>query len=191
MAVLTPNDPRYLELLYVCAWLGVIVVPLNVRLSEPEIERILEDAGPRGLIRHSSLPAPAPRNERQLVLDQEPLDATGANPPDPLYDSGTVLALIYTSGTTGHPKGVIMTHANVLANIDHFNYWMPHKERAVHLHAAPLFHIADFPVVFAAPAFGAAQVAIPKFSVEDFCKTVRRRARQPLRAGADAHPPDP
>jgi long-chain acyl-CoA synthetase len=51
---------------------------------------------------------------------------------------------------------------------------MPHKDGALHLHAAPLFHIADFPVVFAAPAFGAAQVTIPRFTPQDFCQTVER-----------------
>jgi long-chain acyl-CoA synthetase len=68
----------------------------------------------------------------------------------------------------------VVTHANMLANVEHFDYWMPHKDGAVHLHAAPLFHIADFPVMFAAPAFGAAQVTIPRFTPQDFCQTVER-----------------
>jgi long-chain acyl-CoA synthetase len=92
--------------------------------------------------------------------------------PEPIYDPDAVLTLIYTSGTTGHPKGVAQTHANILANIEHWNYWMPHKKDAVHLHAAPLFHIADFPVMFAAPAFGGCQVTIPKFSAQHFCEAV-------------------
>jgi long-chain acyl-CoA synthetase len=44
----------------------------------------------------------------------------------------------------------------------------------VYLHAAPIFHIADFPAMFAAPAFGACQVTIPKFSPQIFCETVQR-----------------
>jgi long-chain acyl-CoA synthetase len=67
-----------------------------------------------------------------------------------------------------------VTHANILANLDHLNYWMPYREGGVHLHAAPIFHILDFPFMFAAPAFGACQVAIPKFSPQDFCETVER-----------------
>jgi len=51
---------------------------------------------------------------------------------------------------------------------------VPHREGGVYLHAAPLFHIADFPFIFAAPAFGACQVTIPKFSPEAFCETVQR-----------------
>ena len=175
LAVLMPNGADYLQLIYACAQLGVIVVPLNVRLSVVEIDRILADASPHGLIRHSSLPLPTVPLAWQRVLDQEPLDlGDDGSRSAPIKDPDAVLALIYTSGTTGHPKGVVVTHANMLANVEHFDYWMPHKDGAVHLHAAPLFHIADFPVMFAAPAFGAAQVAIPRFTPQDFCQTVER-----------------
>src|SRR5258708_2294917 len=173
LAVLMPNGADYLQLIYACAQLGVIVVPLNVRLSVVEIDRILADASPRGLVRHSPLSAPTVPLAWQLVLDQEPLDlGDDGSRSAPINDPDAVLGLIYTSGTTGHPKGVVVTHANILANVEHFDYWMPHKDGAVHLHAAPLFHIADFPVMFAAPAFGAAQVTIPRFTPQDFCQTV-------------------
>lgn len=173
LAVLMPNGADYLQLIYACARLGVIVVPLNVRLSVVEIDRILADASPHGLIRHSSLPVPTVPLAWHLVLDQEPLELEeNGSRPAAVNDAESVLALIYTSGTTGHPKGVVITHANMLANVEHFDYWMPHNDRAVHLHAAPLFHIADFPVMFAAPAFGAAQVTIPRFSAQAFCETV-------------------
>ncbi len=92
--------------------------------------------------------------------------------PEPIYDPEAILALIYTSGTTGRPKGAVLTHADILANVHHLNYWMPYVEGSVYLHAAPMFHIADFPVMFAAPAFGACQVTIPKFSPRSFCETV-------------------
>jgi len=76
LALLLPNEPEYIELVYACAWLGVIVVPLNTRLSPTEIDRVLTDASPRGLIRHSSLPKPSVGLLWERVLDQEPLDAT-------------------------------------------------------------------------------------------------------------------
>jgi len=111
----------------------------------------------------------------QRVLDKEPLELQSDSCPEAIYDPDAVLALIYTSGTTGHPKGVILTHAATLANVDHLNYWMPsYREGGVYLHAAPLFHIADFPFMFAAPALGACQVTIPKFSPEAFCEAVQR-----------------
>ena len=174
LAILLPNGTEYIELVHACSWLGVIAVPLNTRLSTSEIDRVLADASPRGLIRHSSLPVPNSRPSWQLVLDQQPLDVGSDSCPDPIYDPGAVLALVYTSGTTGHPKGVVQTHANILANIDHLNYWMPYGEGGVYLHAAPIFHILDLPFMFAASAVGACQVTIPKFSPQNFCETVER-----------------
>jgi acyl-CoA synthetase (AMP-forming)/AMP-acid ligase II len=174
LALLLPNGPEYIELVYACSWLGVIAVPLNTRLSAMEIDRVLADASPRGLVRHSSLSVPTTRLPWQQVLDQDPWELLHDSPPDIRYDPEAILALIYTSGTTGRPKGVVVTHANVLANVNNFNYWMRHPEGGVYLHAAPIFHIADFPAMFAAPTLGAYQIAIPKFSPRTFCETVER-----------------
>src|SRR3954453_14108343 len=161
LAILLPNEPDYIQLVYACARLGVIVVPLNTRLSVKEIDGILDDAKPDGLIRHSSLPVPTMQVSWQVVLDQDQLDIHSDDLiPDPIYDPHAILALIYTSGTTGRPKGVEVRHSNILENVYHTNYWFPLEEGAVHLHAAPIFHIADFPFVFASPAFGACQVTI-------------------------------
>jgi acyl-CoA synthetase (AMP-forming)/AMP-acid ligase II len=174
LAILFPNEGDYIELVYACAWLGVIAVPLNTRLSVAEIDHVLADSSPRGLIRHSSLPVPTAQPAWQRVLDLEPLQSASAYGPDAVYDPEAILALIYTSGTTGRPKGVMLTHAAVQASVDHVNYWMPYREAAVYLHAAPIFHIADFPFMFAAPAFGVCQVTVPKFSPQSFCETVQR-----------------
>src|SRR5437867_6818548 len=113
LAILLPNEPEYIALVYACAWLGVIAVPLNTRLSGVEIDRILTDAAPRGLIRHSSLPVPTVRLPWQLVIDEEPLDTRNDSPPDPIHDEDAVLALIYTSVTTGHPTVAVLYHAHV------------------------------------------------------------------------------
>src|SRR3989440_3171313 len=174
LAILLPNEPDYIELVYACARLGVIVVPLNTRLSVKEIDGVLDDAKPGGLIRHSSLPVPTVQVSWQVILDQEPLDIQSDSIPDPIYDPHAILALIYTSGTTGRPKGVEMRHSNILVNVYHTNFWFPLEEGAVHLHAAPIFHIADFPFMFAAPAAGACQVTIPKFNPQSFCERVER-----------------
>jgi long-chain acyl-CoA synthetase len=174
LAILLPNEGEYIELIYACSYLGVTAVPLNVRLSQVEIDRILTDAAPRGLVRHSSLAAPTVRVPWLRALDEEPWSPRSASRSDAIYDPDAVLALVYTSGTTGQPKGVALTHANVLANIHFLNYWMPYEEGGTYLHAAPLFHIIDFPLLFAAPAFGTCQVTIPKFTPQSFCETVQR-----------------
>jgi long-chain acyl-CoA synthetase len=174
LALLLPNGPDYIELMYACSILGVIAVPLNTRLSTKEIDRVLEDARPHGIVRHSSLAVPGVQLSWQHVIDEESLPTSSDPVPKVFYDPEAVLGLIYTSGTTGQPKGVMVTHGNVLADIHNFNYWMRYTEGGTYLHAAPIFHIADFPSMFAAPAFGASQITIPKFSAQTFCETVQR-----------------
>src|SRR5262249_41323846 len=112
--------------------------------------------------------------EWQLVVDREPLDAADIAPPPPVNDPDALLALIYTSGTTGRPKGVLVTHTNVLENLDHVSYWLPYREGGGYLHAAPIFHIADCPFIFGAAAFGACQVTLPTFTPQHFCEVVAR-----------------
>ena len=174
LALLLPNGPDYIELVYACSMLGVIAVPLNIRLSAKEIDGVLEDARPHGIVRHSSLAVPEVQLSWQQVIDEEPLPIRSDSAPEIFYDPEAVLGLIYTSGTTGQPKGVMVTHGNVLADIHNFNYWMRYTEGGTYLHAAPIFHIADFPSMFAGPAFGASQITIPKFSAQTFCETVER-----------------
>src|SRR5207237_8696602 len=82
LAILLPNESEYIELIYACSRLGVIAIPLNLRLSPTEIDHVLMDASPRGLVRHSSLPAPTVQLSWELVLDKEPLDASNESVPD-------------------------------------------------------------------------------------------------------------
>src|SRR5258708_1216179 len=69
----------------------------------------------------------------------------------------------------------MLTQDKVLSNVHSFNYWMQHREGGVYLHAAPMFHIADFPAMFAAPLFGACQLALPRFTPGSFCEAVEKR----------------
>src|SRR6476661_10655411 len=74
LALLLPNELEFIELVYACAWLGLIVVPLNTRLSEKEIDHVLVDATPHGLIRHSSLAVPTVQLHWQRIIDREPFE---------------------------------------------------------------------------------------------------------------------
>ena len=72
LALLMPNGPAYIELVYACSLLGVIAVPINTRYAGAEIDRLIEDARPRGLIRHSKLPAPTISVQWEHVIDLDP-----------------------------------------------------------------------------------------------------------------------
>jgi acyl-CoA synthetase (AMP-forming)/AMP-acid ligase II len=174
LAFLMPNGLDCIEFIYACSLLGVIGVPINTRYAAAEVDRLLKDARPRGLVRHSSFPAPAVRLEWEHVIDVIPLDEVEEEPYDgEFYDSDAVLVLLYTSGTTGAPKGAALTHANIFSNIHDLNYWLAYREKAVFLHASPMFHIADFPAMFAAPVFGAAQMTMERFDAQSFCASVQ------------------
>ncbi len=175
LALLLPNGPEYVQLIYACSWLGAIIVPINTRLSVVEIDHVLADASPHGLVRHSSLAAPSGRTSWDVVIDEEPLAEPNDSAPEICYDPEAILAMIYTSGTTGGPKGVMLTHSNILTNAHNFNSWMQYREGGAYLHAAPIFHIADFPAMFAAPALGGCQLTLPRFSPLTFCETVERQ----------------
>jgi acyl-CoA synthetase (AMP-forming)/AMP-acid ligase II len=174
LAFLMPNGPDYIELVYACSLLGVIAVPINTRYAGAEIDRLLEDARPRGLIRHSRFPAPTVSLEWEHVIDIAPLaEAKEELYAGEFYDPDAVLVLLYTSGTTGAPKGATLTHANIFSNIQDLSYWLTYREKAVFLHASPMFHIADFPAMFAAPVFGAAQMTMERFDAGSFCTCVQ------------------
>src|ERR1700760_312042 len=174
LAFLMPNGADYIELVYACSLLGAIAVPINTRYAGAEIDRLLEDSQTRGLIRHSKFPPPTVRLSWEHLIDLEHLEEIDEQPyTGEFYDPDAILALLYTSGTTGQPKGAALTHSNVFSNIHDLNYWLDYREKAVFLHAAPMFHIADFPAMFAAPAFGACQTALPTFSTAGFCEAVQ------------------
>ena len=81
---------------------------------------------------------------------------------------------IYTSGTTGRPKGVAVTHANVLANIHFSTTGCAIRKAAFIFMRRRCFTSSIFPLMFAAPVFRRCQVTIPKFSPQNFCETVER-----------------
>src|SRR6204780_1340118 len=81
LAILLPNASEYIELVYACSWLGVIAVPINVRLSIPEIDNVLADSAPRGIVRHSTLPQPHTPISLDIVLAPDALRVGGALSP--------------------------------------------------------------------------------------------------------------
>jgi long-chain acyl-CoA synthetase len=100
------------------------------------------------------------------------LPGSPADPPDLPPD--TLAAISYTGGTTGRPKGVMLSHGNLLANAKHFMYTDALRPDDVYVHAGPLFHVADSTMVHCVTWAGGTHVMLPRFSVPAFVETVER-----------------
>jgi long-chain acyl-CoA synthetase len=194
LAILMFNCHRYFELYYATPEMGTLTVPLNIRLSASEIAYILKDSGSNTLfVGPEFLPLLA--EIRDQLPDLRHCIFTGDGPPpegfegyeqllgaaSPDFTATPVLpddlaALFYTSGTTGHPKGVMLSHANLLANAYHILASMSWQEEEVYLHACPMFHIADGPTSHFITWRGGTHVIIPGFK-PDLALEVMERER--------------
>jgi long-chain acyl-CoA synthetase len=85
-----------------------------------------------------------------------------------------LLGLFYTSGTTGEPKGVMLTHRNMLSNIANSQGIYEYLSSDIYLHAAPMFHLADGAAVFTHTSNGATQAFIPRFDPKHVLETIAR-----------------
>ncbi|MEN3287129.1 MAG: fatty-acyl-CoA synthase, partial [Bradyrhizobium sp.] len=131
VAVLSQNRPDYLVLLYACARLGAVLVPMNWRLAVAEQMYILSDATPKALMLEQAfapvLPALAERllGTRVVGLDFTPergmtfdvlLASDHSNDLGGNADLSCPLLIVYTSGTTGRPKGAVLRQDALLWN---------------------------------------------------------------------------
>jgi fatty-acyl-CoA synthase len=131
VAILSLNRPDYLVLLYACARLGAILVPLNWRLALAEQLFILSDAAAKVLVLEQAFAEVLPalvegRPETTIVgLDFAPPHGTtfdallalgSGNGRNPDTDLSSPLLIVYTSGTTGRPKGAVLRQEALLWN---------------------------------------------------------------------------
>ena len=115
------NHPRYLEILWAAWWAGLVVVPVNAKLHTREVEWIVDNAQARwGFVTGDVAPGPMAGLERQIDIEGQEADTLLSPVPD--FNAVPVVArslgdlawLFYTSGTTGRPKGVMLTHRNLM-----------------------------------------------------------------------------
>jgi long-chain acyl-CoA synthetase len=188
VAILSLNCHRFLEVYYAVPQLGAIVVPINFRLQPREIKYIVDHSGSRVLFIDPALAeliqpirSELSTVEHFISMSAEQCDGylryeeilANANEIDaPKVDDEELLGLFYTSGTTGEPKGVMLTHRNVLANIAHSEGGYKYFPTDIYLHAAPMFHLADGAAVFTHTARGATQAFIPRFDARLVLETV-------------------
>ncbi|UMO99956.1 o-succinylbenzoate--CoA ligase [Amycolatopsis sp. EV170708-02-1] len=143
VAYLGPNHPSFVETLFATTSLGAIFVPINFRLSAPEVEHVLTDSGATVLI-HAPRDIPENLTVRTVALDDYEawLTESGVEPAAVTVAPDDVALILYTSGTTGRPKGATLTHANLLWNTFNLLIGVDVAGDEVALVTAPLFHIA-------------------------------------------------
>jgi len=155
-------------------WLGLpafgkVLVDLNYRLSLEELAFMAEDAQLEALVTDD------PRAE-QLGIPVVDYEALVAGPPRafPGVPEDALAAISYTGGTTGTPKGVMLSHRNLVSNALHNLAVTGHAREDRWLHVCPMFHVAGTSNVFACVWVGARSVILPRFEPVAVLETIER-----------------
>ncbi|HWC12961.1 MAG TPA: long-chain fatty acid--CoA ligase [Actinomycetota bacterium] len=143
------NVPHFVYAYFGILRAGAVVVPLNVMLTEDEAGRIMHDAQAKAALIAppfaQTVEAAASDTDTKIfsTSDWDALGDLGDPAPDPDVDEDSLAVLAYTSGTTGEPKGAMLSHGNLLANLSQ-QMSIPDMhvtEDDVLFLALPLFHI--------------------------------------------------
>lgn len=150
VALCMTNSPEYLELLFGIWWAGLVAVPVNAKLHHKEVAYITAHSGSRLCFATpdlaqslQSLPHDVEGLRRVMVVGTDEYHAMLGEQMLAVQDceSNALAWLFYTSGTTGRPKGVMITHANLmLASLCYFSDVDGIADGDCILHAAPMSH---------------------------------------------------
>ena len=154
IAFLGDNSSEYLAAYYGVPAAGLVLLPLNARLAAAEIGAILEDAECSAVIvgrgYEERIGAVAMPNLRLIGIETRLDDLDYAGVLGRGHDGSAaegaaddMAYMYYTSGTTGRPKGVMLTHANVMSGSMSAMPVTGMHAGSTWLHAGPMFHLAD------------------------------------------------
>jgi len=194
--ILSPNVPEYAIAFHGVASLGGITSPVNPLYTEHEIAHQLKDAGARFLVTVPQCLEKATAAAREAGIEELFIfekagcgtgEVNGATPFSSLLDSDgdfpavsinpreDLVALPYSSGTTGLPKGVMLTHYNLVANMCQMDGLQYFNDNDTLICVLPLFHIYGLVVVL---NFGLHQgstiVTVPRFELEPFLHLLQK-----------------
>ncbi len=154
VAILSQNCAEFFELEFACAKIGAIELPLNWRLTKPELEYILNDSTPTVLIYDSAFLDISLELQKDcqikesLQIDKEDsssqyesaLTESNGNYEEVPTTHDDLIMIMYTSGTTGHPKGAMINHRMQLYNCINLATPVFVSPETVQLVVLPLFH---------------------------------------------------
>jgi len=181
VAILSLNSDTYHEFMLAVSWADAVFVPINTRWSISEIAFSLEDAGARVLLVDGTFVPLVDkirehaRHLGEVICDgvdtvpagMQSLDdliARSAPVEDARRGGDAIAGIYYTGGTTGKPKGVMLSHGNLIISAlgtAASGYWV--QPEATYLHAAPMFHMADIAGWLCVNIFGGTHVFLPRF----------------------------
>ncbi|HVF28843.1 MAG TPA: 4-coumarate--CoA ligase family protein [Pyrinomonadaceae bacterium] len=186
-AILSPNVPEYAVAFHAVASLGGIVTTINPLYRADEVTHQLKDAGAKYLLTVPPLmdtarEAASQSEVEELFVFGEADGATpfaalmtgdGVVPPIEITPREDVVVLPYSSGTTGLPKGVMLTHRNLVANVLQIEAAGLDDENDVFVCVLPLFHIYGMVAIMNLGLYtGATIVTLPRFDLEKFLHVV-------------------
>jgi acyl-CoA synthetase (AMP-forming)/AMP-acid ligase II len=166
VAVVSHNSARLLTSFFGVSGSGRVLVPVNFRLSVPEIQYIVAHSGaevvyvdPERKDVLDALDVP----HRFLLGDDDALYRHGTEPrPWAEADEAATATINYTSGTTARPKGVQLTHRNLWLNATVFGLHAGVNDRDVYLHTLPMFHANGWGMPYVTTAMGVPHVVLRK-----------------------------
>ncbi len=181
VATLSLNGSAFFEILFAAARIGVIVVPLNWRLSVEELRAIVADCAPRLLLHdetNSGMAARLPVPPLTLAgYEAEVAAAHVSRHGDGAWAANGIWYLLYTSGTTGKPKAVIQTFGMALANYVNVVQAIDLTSADRVLNFLPLFHTAGINL-YTLPTLiaGGSVTVLPKFDVDQVMSAIAEGA---------------
>jgi len=139
VASLAKNRAELILLHFGCVRIGAIYVPLNWRLSAPEIAALIDDAEPKLLVGDAM---PASANLARVDIEELALAAQNEPPlPRSSMDWDAASLILYTSGTSGKPKGVLLSEGNIWQTALNFSLLGRVTHASVFLCDTPMFHV--------------------------------------------------
>ncbi len=172
--ILSHNRGEFLELVFAALRVGIVPVPINIKLARETVALIAEDAGLELVFCDADHAHLCPQRVRVVDLDLE-LESYREYAPLPvaeLPDESESL-LLYTSGSTGRPKGVVQSHASQLWMLNAMApppQFVPPGQRL--LVAAPLYHKNGMLSSKLAFLMGAEIVLLPRFTAVDYIEAI-------------------
>ena len=176
VVIWSPNMPEY-GVLYLGAWLaGVVVVPIDVRTEEEVLKRFVAAAKPRLGFKSRHLEGSfGPPVEETIALEELFALVADAPPPEPReVGPDSLCEIAFTSGTTGVPKGVMLTHANFLAELEALRAAFPLERGERALSVIPLSHALEQTTnLLLAYSAGVRMSYLPRVNAATIARTLR------------------